>query len=238
MNGKTRWYSILLIGLVLLLASSVVGCAPTSAPAPSATPELAPEIEDGWIRIKIEGVGSIDYPSNFLELQSQEYRDIGAEHYQIVLGKSDFILQQVGLNDLLPSAFDEYRRVMFWTSYLNPGEEVFRANEKYTMSQEELAELENQLVDRLLQEFEILKTMESGNKLVESVSLEIKEVNVMFPIVHTYKRQLNDNPVVLVEAYMFQNYDKIHYLTFSCRVVDEAECRDIYDEILDSFRLQ
>ena len=162
------------------------------------------------------------------------------ETYQIFrLGKSDFTLQQVGLNDLLPSALDEYRRVMLRTLYLNPGEEVFRVNEKYTMSQAELAEFENQLKEQTLRDLEMLSaTMGQEHKLVESVSLEIKEVNGMFPFVYTYKRQLNDNPVVLVETYMFQNYDKIHHLSFSCRVMDKEECRDIYDKILDSFRLQ
>jgi len=204
--------SFLVIGILLLSACA----APTEAPpTPPAAEQRTQEIEDGWIRIAIKDVGSIDYPPDFLELQSGAYKE-GTEQFHTILRmeNSDFTLQQVGLNELKPSAFEEYRRVIFMTEYLNPGEEVLRANEK--MSQEELAELENQL----------------------SVSLEIKEVNGMFPLVHTYTRQLGDNPVVLVENYMFQNYDKIHYLLFSCRVKDEEECRDIYDKILDSFRLQ
>lgn len=222
-------------GVIIAVIALVAGCAPPSLEPPIPTQE----IEDGWIRIIIKEVGSIDYPSDFLELQSEEYRDIAKESYQVFrLGKSDFTLQQVGLNDLLPSAFEEYRRVILMTEYLNPGEEVLRANEKYTMSQGELAELENQLIDGLLQQFGMLKILGSESKLVESVSLEIKEVNGMFPLVHTYKRQVNNNPVILVETYMFQNYDKIHYLCFSCRVKDEEECRDIYDRILDSFRLE
>jgi len=221
--------ALLVIGLLL-----PGGCTPTSP-----IEQGEQEIEAGWIRIIIKDVGSIDYPSDFLELQSEEYRDIAKESYQVFrLGKSDFTLQQLGLNDLLPSAFEEYRRVILMTEYLNPGEEVLRANEKYTMSQGELAELENQLIDGLLQQFEMLKILGSESKLVESVSLEIKEVNGMFPLVHTYKRQVNNNPAILVETYMFQNYDKLHYLCFSCRVKDEEECRDIYDRILDSFRLE
>jgi len=117
----------------------------------STTPAEPTPIEDGWVRILIEDVGSIDYPSDFLELQSEEYIEmgketIGKEAYEVLLGKSDFTLQQVGLNDLLPSAFNEYRRVIFRTDYLNPGEEVFKANEKYTMSREELAEFQNELM--------------------------------------------------------------------------------------------
>ena len=231
---KSKLYSLLFIGLILLLFTSIISCSSLAS-----IHEL-PEVEDGWIRIVIKDVGSIDYPTDFLELQSGEYRGMVEEFNQIVeLSKSDFTLQQVGLNDLLPSAFDEYRRVMFQTLYLNPGEEVFRANERFTLSQAELAEFENQLKEQTLRDFEMLSAaMGQEHKLVESVSLEIKEVNGMFPFVYTYKRQLNDNTVVLVETYMFQNYDKIHHLSFSYRVVDEEECRDIYDKILDSFRLQ
>jgi len=205
----------------------------------STTPSEPTPIEQGWARIIIKDVGSIDYPTDFLELQSGEYRGGIEEFYQIMeLSTSDFTLQQLGLNELKPSALDEYRRVVFQTSFLNLGEEVFKANEKYTLSREELAEFENALIDQLLQGFKMGKNRGWENKLVESVSLEIKEVNGMFPMVHTYKRQLDDNPVVLVKTYLFWNYDRIHSLAFSCRVVDEEECQDIYKKILDSFRLQ
>ncbi len=198
-----------------------------------------PKIEDGWIRLNIKDIGSFEYPTDFLELQSGDY-ELAVEVFAQILELpiTDFTLQQVGLNEFLPSAFDEYRRVIFLTFYLNPGDETFRAKEEYIMSQEELDELEQQLKDDLVQGFEMFKTVGSEMKLVESVSLEIKEVNGMFPLVHTYKRQLNDNPVVLVQVYMFPNYDREHYLSFSYRVIDEEESRDIYDKILDSFRLQ
>lgn len=221
--------AILVIGMVLLGA-----CASTST-----IEQRTQEIEDGWIRIIIKDVGSIDYPSDFLELQSGEYKEI-VEHFHTILEleNSDFTLQQVGLNELLPSALDEYRRVILRTDYMNPGEEVFRANEKYTLSREELAEFRNELIDQLQREIAKLKAIGYENRIIDSGSLQIVEVNGMFPMVHTYKRQLNDNPVVLVKTYLFWNYDRIHSLAFSCRVVDEEQCREIYDKILDSFRLQ
>ena len=214
-----------LILMILVIGMTLLGACVT----PSITP-----LEEGWIRLQIENVGSIDYPPDFLELESGEYRDIAKETAQVLaLSQSDFTLQQVGLNELKPSAFEEYRRVILQTSFLNPGEEVFRANEKYTMSQQELAELQNELIDKLQRELPMLNI-----KLVEFVCIEIKEVNSMFPLVYTYKRQLGDNPIVLVKIYVFWNYDKTHQLAFSYRVEDEEECRDIYDKILDSFRLQ
>jgi len=79
---------------------------------------------------------------------------------------------------------------------------------------------------------------DGDNKVIDPGSVEIVEVNRMFPLVHTYTRQVGDNPVVLVKLYMFFNYDKIHSLSFSYRVQDEEECGDIYEKILYSFRLQ
>lgn len=221
--------TFLIVGLLLLGACTT----------PSTTAPTLP-IEEGWVRLRIQDVGSIDYPTDFLELQSEDYRDIAKETAQVFgLGKSDFTLQQVGLNELKPSAFEEYRRVILMTFYLNPGEEVFRANEKYTLSREELAELQNEWIDQLRQEYARLQSMGLGNnKIVDSGSIEIMEVNGMFPLVYTYKRQLGDNPIVLVRTYLFWNYDKEHYLSFSHRVEDEEECRDIYEKILYSFRLE
>lgn len=238
-------YYFAILFLILSLFSVVISVSTAPTPTPTSTPTPAPipeppKIEDGWVRLRIEDVGSIDYPSDFLELQSGDYRDMAKETYQVFrLGKSDFTLQQVGLNELKPSALDEYRRVIFRTAYLNPGEEVFRANEEYTLSKRELEELKDGFIDQILKDFEKLKSIGLGNnKIIDSGSIEIMEVNGMFPVVYTYKRQLNDNPVVLVQTYMFQNYDRIHHLAFSYRVVDEEERRDIYDKILGSFRLQ
>ena len=220
------------IALILLFVSSVISC---STPAPIPEP---PKIEEGWVRLRIQDVGSIDYPTDFLELQSGDYRDIVKEASQVLgLGKSDFTLQQVGLNELKPSALDEFRRVLFRTDYLNQGEEVFRANEKYTMSQKELADLNDELLDGLRLEIAKQKTEGVNPKIIDFGSLEIIEINGMFPLVHNYKRQLNDNPIVLVKAYIFWNYDKMHYFTFSYRVEDEEQGGDIYEKILNSFRL-
>ena len=229
---KTKWQLSIAIALILLFVSSVISC---STPAPIPEP---PKLEEGWIRLIIQDVGSIDYPTNFLELQSEDYGDFVKEFRQVLeLGKSDFTLQQVGLNEIKPSTFEEYRRVLLETEYLKLGEEVFRANEKYTMSQKELTEFHNEWMEQLRLELVEQKSILGDNRIVDLGSLEIVEINRMYPLVSTFKRQQGDNPVVLVKRYMFFNYDKIHYLTFSYRVEDEEQCRDIYEKILNSFRL-
>lgn len=234
------------LALIVLLISMLSGClggtvtetvtslATTKTVVKTTTVTVQTEaIEEGWIRLDIKDVGSIEYPVDFLELQSEDYQNLGEEFRQTwELLVPDFTLQQVGLNAFEPSAFLEFRRVMFFTEYLNPGEEVLRADEREILSELEIDILETFIVEQLKQEFQAM-----GISLVEPISLEIKEVNGMYPLVHTYIRQLDDNPVVLVQSYMFQNYDMIHYLIFSHRVEDEAECKDIYDQILASFRL-
>ncbi|MDD5339292.1 MAG: hypothetical protein PHG35_07800 [Dehalococcoidales bacterium] len=192
-----------------------------------------------WTRIDIKSIGHIDYPADFLEIQSDEYRNIAKEYNSgLDFSKSDFVLQQTGLNELSPSALFKYRRVMFWTYYLDKGEEVLRPYVNYKLSKSELLELENRFNESALKDFENIKSMGLGDfKLVGNDSIEVLNVNGMFPVVYSYGRQLNDEPVVKVKMYMFPNYDKIHYLSFSNRLIDENECQPVFDDILDSFFL-
>jgi len=195
--------------------------------------------EEGWVRLEIKNIGSIDYPSDLFELQSGDYRKLVREHfvkYEIPL--SDFTLQQVGLNEEKPSAFEKYVRVVFKTSYLKPNEKVFRATEKYSMNQKDLNEIQSYAIKNATQGYLRLKSLGLGdNRIVDPGSIEIVEINGMFPILWTYKRQLNDNPVVLERNYSFFNYDKTHSLSFACRVKDQEQYEEIFRKILLSFRL-
>src|SRR3972149_7154075 len=237
---KWAWWGlgVTVFALVFYIFYDLLLMSFSQTPSQTLTPPIeqrAQDIEEGWIRLRIQDVGSIDYPSNFLDLQSDDYLNVAKETSPSLaalvfqLGKSDFTLQQVGLNDLKPSAFEEYRRVILRTTYLNQGEEVYRANEKYTLSRQELTDFQNMVRDQIRQATATLNSAmgDGDNKVIDPGSVEIVEVNRMFPLVHTYTRQVGDNPVVLVKLYMFFNYDKIHSLSFSYRVQDEEECGDI-----------
>ena len=220
------------LGIILIAVLAAQSSSPDMAPLPPTEP--------GWVRLQIQDVGSIDYPSDFLELQSGDYREF-VDEFQTVyeLPSSDFTLQQVGLNELRPTAFQQYRRVMFHTSYLSRGEEVWRAKQKYTMTQQELSESHIELVNDRSQQYAAMKSSGLGDmRIIDSGSLRVLEVNGMFSLVWTYTRQLNDNPVVSVKEYVFPNYNRVHRLTFEYRVEDTEECGDVYARILASFRLQ
>jgi hypothetical protein len=222
----------------LLVGILVVTLAPRSSPP--VTGPLPPP-DEGWIRLEIKDIGSIDYPPDFLELPSGDYRELQEKYYvwYEIPSPVFVVLHQAGLNELRLSALREYRRVLFHTDYLGPWETVSRPNEEYTLSQQELADLHGERVSQLRQVYARLKRDGLGdNRIIDTGSVEIVEVNGMFALLWTYKSQLSNEPVVLVKQYMYQNSDKIHYLTFSCRVQDNDECADVFEKILYSFRLQ
>jgi hypothetical protein len=64
--NKRKWYSVLLIGLVILLASPISGCFP--APVPTTTQE--PSIPSNFTTYTYEGLFSISYPPDWVPAQS------------------------------------------------------------------------------------------------------------------------------------------------------------------------
>lgn len=198
-----------------------------------------PFLEEGWARLEIKNIGSMDYPPDLLELQSGDYRKLAGEYFiKYEIPTSDFTLQQVGLNEQKSSAFEKYVRVMFKTFYLEPNEKTFRNTEKYNINKQALNRILSQAIKSTMQEYEREKKLGLGNnRIVDPGSIEIVEVNGMFPILWTYRRQLNDNPVVVVRNYFFFNYDKTHSLSFACRVKDQEQYEEIFRKILLSFRL-
>jgi len=93
---------------------------------------------------------------------------------------------------------------MFKTFYLEPNEKTFRNTEKYNINKQALNRILSQAIKSTMQEYEREQKLGLGNnRIVDPGSIEIVEVNEMFPILWTYKRQLNDNPVVLVRDYFF-----------------------------------
>ena len=52
-----------------------------------------------------------------------------------------------------------------------------------------------------------------------------------------YKRQFQNEPIVLVHIYYFQNYDRMHSLTLSYRISEADYWKNDFATILKSFRL-
>ncbi len=190
-------------------------------------------VKDGWVRLNIGNVASIDYPTDILELQSGSYKEFSDEWQKQTfdIDTANFTLQQMGLNDMLEDSFSKFVRVLFSTVEMD-GYELFGPNDEFNfydlgMSKSEFEEESLKIVNQELDA--------TGNRLVEYIDTDIEEINDMYAIVITYTRQLDNNPIVLVKKYNFMNYDKMHTLIFSYRVEDEHIYKDKFEEILDSF---
>ncbi|MFA5451332.1 MAG: zinc ribbon domain-containing protein [Dehalococcoidales bacterium] len=231
-NKKKRhiWINVV-VSCSAVLIIAIVAAVTCDRPRSTAIEQL-PVLEEGWVRFQHGGVVSIDYPDEFLELQSREYQVISDELSMILgLPRPDFVLQQRGLNEMELDAFQEYKRLIFNTHYLDRTQKVFKLNEQYQMDSAELAET----LDMLIAESGGLLP---GPNVFEYDDLRAVELNGMYPVLFSYKRQLDDNPVVQVKNYVFFNYDKIHYLILSYRVQDKESSERIFEKILDSLRLQ
>jgi len=42
-----------------------------------------PFLEEGWVRLEIKNIGSIDYPPDLFELQSGDYRKLAGEYFEL-----------------------------------------------------------------------------------------------------------------------------------------------------------
>jgi len=196
------------------------------------------EIAEDWARINIGNIGSIDYPDNVLELQSGIYKEFMDEAHKIFkIDESNFVLQQKGLNDLSTSSFDKYARIMFQTIKVDTGG-LTNINERPPFSESELNEFGDGLRNQIISEFKRLGDVTGQkNKIIEWNPATIKEINNMYPVILTYKRQLNDNPIVLVKQYQFWDDNQVYRIVFSYRVEDESEYKDIYQDIIKSFSI-
>jgi curved DNA-binding protein CbpA len=196
-------------------------------------------LED-WKRIYIEGVGTIDIPST-MEVQSGIYKEI-IDPLKPELMKSmgfsynpnyNIIIQQKGLNDLESNGFQRYARVMINTDIGKMGDFdtlYFNIN---GYSNADIRELDNLFQSSISSGF-----TGTGLKIVNWFPLKLEKINGMSCIHISYTRQLNNNPVVFVSIYKFQNVDKMLTLTLSYRQDESDFWSKDFNILLDSFRIE
>lgn len=222
------------LALVMLLAAS---CSPAADVTVPTSPTSQPQ--NGWSRIDIEGVGSLDFPVDFLELEAGAYATI-AEEYRAVysLSQPEFVLQQPGLSALEPSAFEEYRRLLFHVDEVRFGQVEPQSTKPWTLTADEKAELEAFAAA----EYSALLHSQSGTelekiRLVSPHRIEVSQLAGLFPMLMSYQRQYENNPVVEVQDYIFGINRKQIHVTVSYRLEDKATTEPRFREVLDTLRL-
>jgi hypothetical protein len=194
-------------------------------------PQPLPEIASGWERIYIKDIGSFDLPPT-MEIQNEQYRT-DLKYYDL----KDYKIPQLtaqprGTNEFEKEGWEKYARIIIETNIGTPGEFDklnFNLNDYTKADIVELNNMFKQQCQRALRTINI--------KLVEWYPMELKKINGMSCMHIGYKRQLKDNPYVLVHSYWFPNNDRIHKFTLSYRLSEESIWKSDFVKVLNSFRI-
>lgn len=195
-------------------------------------PQALPALTQGWQRIYLKDVGSFDLPPT-MEVQKGKYKEFVDEMKRIKgIDASQITAQPIGLNEKTKEGFEKYARVMVETKIGSPNDfEKLNFNIS-AIQQSEISELNTVFKQQVQQGF-----LGTGLKVTEWYPLKIEKINGMSCIHISYKRQLNDKPYVLVNIYMFQNFDRRHIFTLSYRLSEAEYWKENFASILKSFRI-
>lgn len=194
-------------------------------------PLSPPDLPSGWQRVQIAEVGTIDIPPT-MEVQSGQYAKLNQAVKKSILdldegGTGEITIQQKGLNSFDPLAYKSYVRVMVETSVGNPNDFVHLTS-RYEVTQDELREISTLFRTQAENQF---------TKILQWDVPSLELVNGMQAIRLSYRRQYQNNPSVRVTTYMFQNHDRMHYLTMSYREAERTKWLADFSTILSSFRI-
>lgn len=189
-------------------------------------------LKDGWERINVENVGSIDIPP-ILEVQAGKYKEY-VDQRKAIRGYDTprLVIQQKGLNNMNDESFEKFARVTIETETGNSGEFDRLNFDISEFTEDDINELNSQMRSQTEQSFE-----GTSLKLVEWYNLKLEKVNGMSCIHVSYKRQVVNKPSVLVNIYIFPNYDRVHRLTLSYRLNEQDYWQPHIPAILKSFRV-
>lgn len=200
-------------------------------PAPLEDPEK------GWKRIEISDIGSIDLAPD-LEIQGGDYKEFNAklrdkmgQYLKVDFSQPKLTLQPKGVNEFNQQSLKKYIRIMVETIPGNEGD-FDKITQQIKVSDNELSELNADFKSQIIQSFQ-----GTALKLIEWYPTEIVELNNMSAIKISYKRQLKDQPHVVVEIFRIQNYDKLHSLTMSYRENEKSTWKPIIEKTKESFRI-
>lgn len=194
-------------------------------------PLTLPLVQIGWQRIYIKNVGSFDLPPT-MEIQKGKFKEF-VDQVKNIQGydAAQITAQQNGLNKGNSKGFEKYARVMIETQYGKAGD-FDKINFDMTEFQAQINEFNSGFKQQIQQSFS-----GTGQKLIDWYPLKIEKTNGMSCFHITYKRQLADNPIVLVNVYFLSNSDRQHTLTLSYRVSESEYWKSDFAQILKSFRI-
>lgn len=195
--------------------------------------ENTKEFDTNWSKINIKDVGFI-YISPELEIQSGSYKDLSDENYTKATGSFDknrVIIQQKGLNQSDKEAMKTYVRIIISTDY-GKSNDYLKLDEQVNMKLKDVLEIDKEM------EQGMIKTLKNINiKLLEWNTMVFTNLNFQNCTKISYKRQLKKEPPVIVNQYLFQNYDRMHKLTVSFREEEKDKWEKLLNETINTFKI-
>lgn len=188
--------------------------------------------EPTFVEYRLRDLGTILIPVT-MELQGGDYKAMSdgfskSQGYDV---SDHAIFQQKGLNELKFNEVNTYARVMISTDTASPGS-YEKLTRRGTATPAELRTIGVSIKQELTGGFEA-----QGQRLLRWDGASIATVNGRSALKISYLRQLKDNPPVIVEMYMFQNYDRMHRLTISYREQDSAIWKAALERTKNSFTI-
>lgn len=203
----------------------------TAANRKNSLPLPPPVLETGWERVELSGIGSLDIPPN-MEMQTDKTGIISKLYDDFNIPPGSIVFQQRGLNENEPESFQTFARVTIQTVTGNTGEFSSLYFPVPLYQTDELKDIDTQFKASTINGHAKL-----GIKVLDWYPPSLKTVNGMSCMYYGFTRQLNNNPVVLVHYYMFQNIDEMYILTLSYQLEKEDIWKTDFEKILDSFRI-
>lgn len=193
--------------------------------------------QNTYTKYRLSNLGSISIPSN-MELQAGSYKKLSenyqkklADQYRYEVAGDRIVFQPKGLNDFKGEAFSTYARVIVETYYGSYGD-YERLTNNFNLTSSERKELDDYYRTLMVQ-----MAKGTGLKIVKWYGLSTAKINGRTAIKVSYLRQLNNNPYVKVDMYIFHNNDRMHQLIVSYRQSETGKWKSLIDKVVDSFEI-
>jgi hypothetical protein len=189
-------------------------------------PRPLPVVAHGWERIYIKDVGSFDLPP-IMEVQNEKY-------FVDTVSKMKYydtpkLTTQAKCSNDDNEILEKYARIIVKTIMGAPNDYSKLDFNEYT--QADISELNNIFKQQIL-----LGVNKIGIKVIEWYPIKIETINGMTCMHISYKYE-QQNALFLMHDYYFQNYDRMHSITFAYRLSEENYFESDFIKVLNSFRI-
>ncbi len=207
---------------VLCMALLITGCAGKNSKPHTISYE-------GWQNVIIPKEVAFQIPPT-LEVQSENYKnklkEVAPKAYEKMYSNPlKLYVQQKGLNDNNKEAFNQYVRVIIEVIHEND-RDFPKWGEPFSLTQDELNRFEDVFLGFANQQMN-----QSSMKLIKKKNSSIDKINGTSCIHFSYDTQMNDNPVIYNDVYIFFDKQKIYKVQTMIRSTEYDSWTNTKDDV-------